>query len=158
MHHVEHLSLRIREHPGVCIPNPVIFVLVALEFEFRLLCLLGKHATIQATTPVLFCFSYFSNRVICFLPVCLRLQSSDLSSCKAEITIKHYHSWLDLFWEIGSYFFCLVWASNYESPVSTSQIAEMTGVSHTHGIFCMEQYCSIRRACWLGLSLSCFYV
>jgi hypothetical protein len=39
-----------------------------MELELRALLLLGRFSTTYATLPALFCFSYFSGRVLCFCP------------------------------------------------------------------------------------------
>jgi hypothetical protein len=41
---------------------------VVLEVEFRAWCLLGRCSVTWASTPGLFCYSYFGERVLCFWP------------------------------------------------------------------------------------------
>jgi hypothetical protein len=62
------------------------FLLVVLGFELRALHLLGRCST-SVTSPTPFCFSYFSDRVLCFLPgPTLDCNPPTYASCAAGIT------------------------------------------------------------------------
>jgi hypothetical protein len=65
-------------------------VLVALEFEL----LLGTRFTTWARLPALFCFSYFSGRVLCFcLWLALNLDPPTYASQVAGMTVVCQHTW-----------------------------------------------------------------
>jgi hypothetical protein len=69
------------------------FFWAVLEFELRASFLLGGHCTTSAIPPALLCFSYFTDRILCF---CLGLPQTDpptYDSHIAGIAGTYYHFW-----------------------------------------------------------------
>jgi hypothetical protein len=60
-----HTHTHTHTHPNTHTHTFKIF-LVVLIFVFRALCFLGRYSTTSVTSPALFCFSYFGDRVSSF--------------------------------------------------------------------------------------------
>jgi hypothetical protein len=80
--------------------------------------------------PSPFCFSYFSKKVLCFLPprIGVKLSSSYLYSLVAGVTGESHHTWL-IDWDGVSPTFCSCWPLSL-NLISTSQVAGVTDMNH----------------------------
>jgi hypothetical protein len=98
-------------------------------FELRASQLLSMHSTTCAMFSVLFTFSYISNSVSCF---CLSLTLDHDPPTSASVTIMP-----GLFVEMAVLItFCLNWSWMSVFLISTSQVVQITGMSHC--TFCVN--------------------
>jgi hypothetical protein len=92
--------------------------------------LLGKCSTTWTMPLVLFCFSYFSGKVLQFLPeASLRPLSSYLCLLHSWDHRLVLHAWL-INWDVVSWTFCLSWPQTIILQIFISCVAEIIGMSH----------------------------
>jgi hypothetical protein len=89
----------------------------------------GLNSVLSPTTSP-FCFSYFSGRVLYCLPgPAVDLDPPTSASCLARTTAVHHCTQL-VCWDGVSLTFCLGRTQTAIVPISTSQVAGITGMSH----------------------------
>jgi hypothetical protein len=96
--------------------------------------LLGRHYTTWVRGPALFAFVTFCNGVLCFMPCLAWTMISPPTYAlhvadRACITISP-HPGFFFGWDGISQTFCPSWPWTMILPISTSQEAKITGVSH----------------------------
>jgi hypothetical protein len=98
-----------------------------LGFELRASHLLGRHSKHLSLSPALFCFSYFSGRVLCFCPGPASGSNPliyGLASGWQETT-----TWL-IDWDGGLTNFCPGYAQTLILLIFASQVGGITAMSH----------------------------
>jgi hypothetical protein len=102
---------------------------VALGFEFRALCLLGKYCTPWVTLPAPFALGYFSDKVSCFL--------SGASLCILfSWDYRHARLCLVCLLKLDFANFCSVSPRTTILLISTSLVAWIAGVEHQVWLIC----------------------
>jgi hypothetical protein len=100
-----------------------------IGFLLRVLCFLS----LEWHSPSPFCFSHFSDMVLCFSPWAAIIHDPPTyTSCKAGMRGVHHQAQLVL-WDRVLLTRATQMASNHTPPISTSQVAGLTSTSHcTH--------------------------